>query len=545
MAMADLLEPRSYVDDYFNIDPVKLIKELWPHVKLYKQQKEIIYSVWHNKETYVPAGNKLGKDFVGGLLILLFFLTRSPCRIVTTSVKDDHLRVLWGEMTNFIQECKYPLEYHREKNPNGPLIVNHREIKQVIHGRVVRKSYIIGCVSERGEGLQGHHIALTGDGIPRTLAVGDEASGLDDECYKMMTTWANRLFFIGNCWSCENFFKHAVKGRPGTDDRGGDVKNLMNDYLFRKIIRIRAEDSPNVRYALAQLRAGKEPDDKIIVPGVKPYGEYAQDRVTKDAEWQCVSLDADWYEGPEIKMFPVEWLNQAETNYRQLSHEKHKNRKARAIGVDPAEGGDNTAMAAIDDFGLIELRSEKTPDTSKIPGMVLGFMREHGVAPENVMFDRGGGGKEHADHLRNQGYDVRTAAFGESVVPELKRGMTPLRTRKDEQEERTIYKNRRAEMYDDLRSLLKPDANGIVHWSLPIVGEVYAELRRQLQVIPRLYDGEGKLYLPPKQRKPGSDSKEKTMVDLIGHSPDEADALVLAVRAMLHKSIRRTAGAVS
>lgn len=41
-------------------DPLKLAKALWPNVTFYKQQREIIYSVAENDETFVPAGNMLG-----------------------------------------------------------------------------------------------------------------------------------------------------------------------------------------------------------------------------------------------------------------------------------------------------------------------------------------------------------------------------------------------------------------------------------------------------------------------------------------------------
>lgn len=40
--------------------PLDLKKLLWPDVRFYKEQVDIIESVKWNLETYVPAGNKLG-----------------------------------------------------------------------------------------------------------------------------------------------------------------------------------------------------------------------------------------------------------------------------------------------------------------------------------------------------------------------------------------------------------------------------------------------------------------------------------------------------
>ena len=62
--------------------------------------------------------------------------------------------------------------------------------------------------------MLGHHIAETGDGIPRTFALIDEASGVEDMSYERMTTWARRLLAIGNCYTNPlgaNFFEKLVK----------------------------------------------------------------------------------------------------------------------------------------------------------------------------------------------------------------------------------------------------------------------------------------------------------------------------------------------
>ena len=306
---------------------------------------------------------------------------------------------------------------------------------------------------------------------------------------------------------------------------------------FRKILRIRASDSPNVRLALRQLADGEKPTGEMVVPGVLSWDEYCRRRATWDIVRQTIGLDAEFYQGAEILLFPPEWLNRAERLAVALAG---KPRHAKAIGIDPAEGGDSTSMAVVDELGLIELVSKKTPDTSVVTGEALAFMKKHNVIPENVVFDRGGGGKEHADRLRSQGYMVRTVAFGEAVAQEPKRGKTHFAERVEVKEERYAYVNRRAQMFGELSELLDPARPG-AGFALP---RHYAELRRQLAVIPRLYDGEGRLELPPKNRRHGqSTNGRKTLVEILGCSPDEADALVLAVHGMLHKSRRHSVGA--
>lgn len=198
-------------------DPLKFAKFLWPNVTFYDKQREVIYSVQDNDETFVPAGNMLGKDFVTAFIALWFFLTRSPCRVITTSVDEMQLSsVLWGEMRRFIQTSRFPLD----STKGGPLLINHLHIRKFINpptpkGQVCGISYIRGKVSAKGEGMLGHHAPDLGDGIPRTLLLIDEGSGVEDVVYEMGTTWARRLLCIGNPYPPgpgNSFFMKGVKG---------------------------------------------------------------------------------------------------------------------------------------------------------------------------------------------------------------------------------------------------------------------------------------------------------------------------------------------
>jgi hypothetical protein len=98
-------------------------------------------------------------------------------------------------------------------------------------------------------------------------------------------------------------------------------------------------------------------------------------------------------------------------------------------------------------------------------------------------------------------------------------------------------------MYGEFRLLLDParESNnpviadegellaGITGFGLPIE---YDELSRQLGGIPLMYDGEGRMKLPPKSRQ--KNSNVMSLDEILGCSPDEADAVVLAVHGMLH-----------
>lgn len=315
--------------------------------------------------------------------------------------------------------------------------------------------------------------------------------------------------------------------------------------MKRRVIRIRAEDSPNVRHALAERAAGKEPSGRVLLPGVLTWGEYQHRRATWDKVRQCIGLDAEFWEGADLLLFPPEALNRAQELHQAL---RGKPRRALALGCDPAEGGDKSTWVWGDELGVLGIKSIKTPDTTVIPATTVQLMREHGIPPERVEFDRGGGGKQAADRLRLMGLEVRTVAFGEPLTPEPRRGLTTFAERKEQREVRYEYLNRRAQMYHEA-SLLFDEQTETGGYALPSGYEAADELRRQLALMPRLTDSEGRIRMLPKRKQtkglpqPGDDDDRDTLIGLIGHSPDEADAFVVMVHAMLHKATsRRRAG---
>jgi hypothetical protein len=495
-------------DEDLLLDPLAFQQVCWPNMVLYDKQVEILRSVQNNVDTIVRAGNKLGKDFIAGFVLVWFFCSRSPCRIIVTSASESQLRgVLWGEMNNFIHTSVYQL----------PIEVLNTEAYQINKaGEREPKSYIKAIVPDDPETMTGHHLDKGPHGEPRTLFMADEASSLNSMNYDMAVTWRHVSLLIGNPLDCQNQFRKF--------SREGDLPRPSGVGFVRKTFRIKAEDSPNVQRALELKSRGLPIDNKIIVRGILDYDDYVERRSTWDPIRQCQGLDGEFYEGAENLLFPPSWLNRAEEKSRSRPY--WKTRRAdliRSMGIDTAEGGDSTVWVIADALGMIFLLSKKTKDTSIIAGETLRLMREYEVEPENVMFDRGGGGKQHADYLRQQGYDVRTVSFGETVDDNIPSRADDEVKDKDQKERKRIYKNRRAEMYHSLSMSLDPDLNpdGFA------ISEKSVELRRQLAPLPKKYDNEGVMYMIPKD-KPNETYKGPTIKQLLGCSPDEADALVMA-----------------
>lgn len=333
------------------------------------------------------------------------------------------------------------------------------------------------------------------------------------------------------------------------------ARRAMPKY-YRKCIRICATDSPNIQLAMQQQAMGFPITNEEIVPGVLSWSEYKHRLATWDEERRCVGLDGMFYEGAQLMLFPPAWLKTSEDCWNII---KGSSRKARAIGCDPAEGGDSSSWCVVDEMGVVELRSEKTPDTTDCTKITIEMMKQWNVPPERVCFDYGGGGKQHVDRLRKgidgKRYNVSAIGFGRPVTLDLVRRMRMIEEKRGNIEESYAYVSRRVEMIHKVSQLCDPALNkerNLPGFAIPpgvTTGHKCHQhgdqcLCAQLAVMPKMTNDEGRYKLPPKHRAT-KDSKEQSLVDMIGHSCDEADSLCLAVHAMRHASIRTRAGAIT
>lgn len=307
--------------------------------------------------------------------------------------------------------------------------------------------------------------------------------------------------------------------------------------LFRKVIHIGADDSPNVQVGKLLAQAGIKPPYPVLIPGVVTYEDFLRRSAKWDERQRCIRLIGKFYEGEDVQLYPENWL---QYSFRRALEISTRGRNAKSIGCDPAEGGDNTCWSVVDELGLIELESKSTPDTTVVSDTTIELMKVHNVSASDVYFDRGGGGKQHADYLRRRGYKVITVGFGEGASnPNMLRRMRKLSEKIEDKEIGYAFKNRRAEMAWLLREQMDPVFNE-GGFAIP---ERYSELIRQMRPIPVQWDREDRFYLPPK-RSITQNSTEITLIDLIGCSPDEWDSLMLAVYGMLRKRLRIKVGSL-
>src|SRR5690606_16828126 len=107
------------------------------------------------------------------------------------------------------------------------------------------------------------------------------------------------------------------------------------------------------RYAEAEKAAGLPVSGEVLIPGLVDYHLYMKRRLLWDKVRQSVGLDAEFYEGASVLLYPPEWLNRAEELHRSLIANR-TNRHAKTIGVDPGEGTAQTSWTVIDELGIIK-----------------------------------------------------------------------------------------------------------------------------------------------------------------------------------------------
>lgn len=521
-------------DQYVEIleDPIKFCAACWPDIVLAEHQRDILLSLRDNNETIVHAANEVGKDFVTAIAVIWFFCSRRPARVITSSSGETQLKnILWSEIRQRIATSRIKF----------PLKIDTLSIKWINEdGTIDPLSYIIGHVTKSVENFQGHHLP---NDKARVLCVFDEASGVDDEYNEAADSWAHRKLVIGNPLNTLNFFYR--------DCKKGDIEHDADLGLagkLRKIIHVAAEDSPNVRLGMRLTEAGIPGPYPSAIPGMLTYAEYRHRQKKWDKIKRRMRLDGHFYEGDETLLYPPEWLDLSEQEFSNLCPAGYEESMdfsiydtVEAMGIDCGAGRDLTCWTAINHKRLVYQIAIPTPDTMDIVRRTVHLIDTYQVNPKKVFFDAGGGGKQIADRLREMGYHVQTVFFGGAPTPPT--GYRTRRTKEkvDQVETRQTYKNRRAEMYGVLRDILDPSMNETV---FAIPNELH-ELRKELAIMPLMYDAEGKMYLPPKDHPPAANTQTTiTIKKILGHSPDRADALVLATFGLFGQPIRGKLGAL-
>lgn len=499
-------------------DPCRFISLCWPDMQLYGKQREIIESVRDNIWTFTPAANEVGKSHICAITAWWFFLTRQPCKTVIISTTDKHLKnVLWRSLMHLKNTSAFQL----------PVTIHSSKVDKwadTIGKDLLAEDYIIGQVTNEPDSFQGHH--LPKQDVPRVLLIGDESSGIMDAFFEAAIPWAHRILFVGNPLNTTNFFFFQSRKGDAEDPAGYGG-------LLRKVIHVSAEDTPNVQAGMywEQLpkdsRTARPP---VIIDGLISYEDYLRRKHEMPEPERIMRLEGQFYTGDQALLFTHAALDASQKRWKTLPPVAQ--RDAVAMGIDTGQGRDLTVWTIVDDDGVIAFYSDKKSRARTVVNKTVQLVEQYNIDPKNVAIDFGGGGNEIAQFLP---WRVRCVMFGESASQHRR---VKGRQKKEQQRvTRISYKNRRAEMYGILSSAMNPELREKV-FAIP---PHHVELRKELSVIPLMWDNEGKLQLPPKDQTSANAKDQLSMRSLLGgKSPDHADSLALAYFAL--KNAKRLTG---
>ena len=497
-------------------DPAGFAAHIWPGFQLADYQREILESVRDNNQTYVFSGHKMGKSLVAAMAALWFFTTRSPATVLVISASEQPLeQVMWAELRRLLTQASEKLPFVEHK-------LRLRLPETEGSRRFLPRHELIGCAADQPESLQGRNLPRQAGGLPTVLVVCEEASAIPDRFVESLLPQAHRWLAIGNPLCIDGWFYNGC--------RAGDQQHPQEPgRLLRRVRHLSPEESPNVAHSRAMDQRGEARPYPDLVPGLLTRQEFDEWNTLWDERRKRTRLFGLLPDEADQRLFPPEWLDLAQRLGERLCDKKDWPGRPYSLGIDVSSGGgDLTAWVVLGRWGVRHVFAKPTPNTAEITGRTIRLMRKFDISDRAVAFDAGGGGKQIADVLRDKGYEnVIDVQFGAKANDPAK------------------YRNRRAELYGELRAALEPN-DGLRAMLKTCCGEWPRSVRfvalpptdslllEDLAVLPLLYDGEGRLRLPPKDQSRAklSGQTETTVRELLhGRSPDRGDALVLAYYA--------------
>lgn len=443
--------------------------------KLWQKQKEILRAI-QNNNVAVASCHGAGKSFTASRAVLHVMSTYPDTQVITTAPTNRQVkRVLWKEIRSGHKKAKIPL--------GGKVLTKEIQIDD--------EWFALGFATDDADQFQGFH-------GKRVLVVVDEAAGVSEEIYEgidgVLSGANSTVLYIGN----------------PTNTNGSFYDAYQSDQF--KTYNISAFDTPNFTtygIALQDIQDGswkeKAPED----PNDLPYPmlitpQWVADKLDKwglDSALFQAKVLGQFPEAEEYTIIPVYMWKNAQSKERIDAETEIESIEDCRAGLDVARFGTDSSCIVIEANGdLIRKETKSSMDTTEVAEWAHGIIKDtflkkvSGYKKIKINVDVIGVGAGVADQLRNN--------LGYSNVIDVK---VSEKAYNDEK-----FRNKRAEMYWDLRDNLK---NGGA--KVKIYDE---ELENQITSIRYEIDTKGRIKL---------ESKKKIRKRL-GVSPDEADAVSLA-----------------
>jgi len=463
----------------FESDPIGFVEEGLGET-LWSKQREILESLMINKRTVVPACHAPGKSHLAARAIAWWISVHPPGTAIAVSTASTFRQVrniMWAQVR----------KVHTAHDLPGEILTTEWKMD----GTVVAYGFSPSANDEAA--VQGIH-------APHLLIVVDEAGGLSDTIgtalEALMTGGHTRLLVLGN---------------PPTDQEQTWFERICNSPIYN-IIPISAYDTPNFTgektgicrscppFVEAHEVATHLVDDIWVNDVISEFGD--------DSPFVEARIFARFPTSGTGKVIPYAWAEQAVENENLVESSIIR------LGIDIAsDGGDEFVIAKADGY--------KVEITHRSSGKInSNAVDVAGVAMIEIE-------KACAIHLERGVTDlvrvkIDTIGVGWGVVSILDKWVKERRMRAqiigvnvaERAKDQAKFKNQRAEMWWNTRSLLQPK-DGKQDIRLNVDRAVLAQLAGPTYTS----DSSGRILIESK-----ADMKKRGV-----HSPDRAEAILLAL----------------
>lgn len=456
-------------------DPDLYNKAILKRSPYWRRQREIGQSLVKYRQTIVYSGNAIGKDYGVGGWVPWWLGTRANSLAIITGPSQTTLgTITWKEIRKAIDNALFPL--------GAKVSLGAKASPQVVD--LGGGWQALGYSTTSVERASGQH-------NPKLLAIIEEASGVDDEIWQAIDSLKYiRLLAIGNPIRAEGEFVRRIR-QAEKDKRDG-----IPPHLACNAIQIPSTDSPH-----ADL------DESPWGLADKTWLNDCYRRYGKDSLWVRSHIKAEIPELSADTLIPDAWLDYAAAQTRPALPANHPIHATRRISVDLGEGvgRDSSCILVRDDLGILEALVSSAIGLPEAAAQMHRLGIKWGIPANRMSYDKLGIGKGMPNQLARYGLQNAIPYAGEAS-PQDPHSFTNLRS----EAAWRLRQRLDAQHVPDMRTPMMSQPP----FCIPSA-EWYPRLREELK--PLTYSLCGKLTkLLPK----------KDWAEILGHSPDVADALI-------------------
>lgn len=513
----------------------------WPTVRLEEWQWDILDHLFDATTwgVWVKGNTGCGKGASAGIGVCAYFDVFDDAKVVITrDTADTAVKIAFGEVEKWWNRMAY--------KPAGAMLTQ---------GIVENKNHNVSVANpQQPEGFVGSH-------SQHVLFWFDEATAgnLEDK-FKLARTQAKKFLALGNPRTLAGNFRDAfpkskpdetqtILGRDGRRHRcitvsGWDCTNVKAKCLAQPVSPIGGIEIDGEKFAHGEpIPPERFEKCHEIIPGQTCYDEFQSLLNDPDPFVREVFALARFPKSDPVKqVVRPEWLDPCCERWNRWQAAgrravpKHFTVKpllskiipVEAFGLDVAASsfGDKTVLVPGGRRGIRSISECQFADTQQTVAWVIetalhvyGVDLKRGEHPVGIDWS-GGFGNAVGDPLRRLGVCV-IEVYG-SKPSEI----DPQR-----------YANTRAEMYGEFGARIDPQGQ---FKELPFFIPDDSELREELVAPQKIFDGKDgqKFFITPKSRRGRAENfKGQTLKEMLGRSPDKADAAVYMLYALRFKGM--------